>query len=162
MNNNTTDFTRIIDSPIGKIIAAADHNGITNLDFIDEIIGHIDSNHPFLLQLEKELIEYFEQKRKIFTLPLNPKGTPFQRGVWETLKTIPYGQTLSYASEAQRFGNQKAVRAVANANAKNPISILIPCHRVINSDGKIGGYSGGVEKKEFLLALEQGQILQKP
>lgn len=161
MNNNTTDFTCTIDSPMGKIIATTDQNGITNLDFIDEATEHINSNHPFLLQLEKELMEYFEQKRKIFTLPLNPKGTPFQLGVWETLKTIPYGETLSYASEAEKFGNSKAVRAVANANGKNPISILIPCHRVISSSGKIGGYSGGVEKKEFLLALEQGHILQK-
>ena len=153
--NNTNYFTRIIDSPIGKIVAISDDSTITNLDFIDDTTEYTNSDHPLLIQLEKELMEYFGQNRKIFTLPLNPKGTPFQKGVWTTLKTIPYGETLSYAAEAQRFGNSKAVRAVASANGRNPISILIPCHRVISSSGKIGGYSGGVEKKEFLLALEK-------
>ncbi|MDD5156631.1 methylated-DNA--[protein]-cysteine S-methyltransferase [Sulfurimonas sp.] len=155
MKDKTDYFIRIINSPIGKIIATAEHDSITNLDFIDDTEAYISSDNPLLLQLEKELFEYFEKKRKIFTLPLNPKGTQFQQGVWETLKTIPYGQTLSYAAEAQRFGSPKAVRAVANANGKNPISILIPCHRVISSSGKIGGYSGGIYKKEFLLALEK-------
>lgn len=112
------------------------------------------SDHPLLLQLEKELGEYFVGKRASFSLPLNPTGTPFQKSVWNTLITIAYGQTITYAEEAKRFGNPKATRAVANANGRNPIAILIPCHRVIATGGGLGGYSGGIEKKEFLLRLE--------
>jgi methylated-DNA-[protein]-cysteine S-methyltransferase len=146
---------RILHTPIGTMIAAADEHGITSLDFTDETLQSADSENPLLLRLEEELREYFEGKRKTFTLPLNPQGTPFQKGVWETLRTIPYGETISYAQEAERFGNPKAVRAVASANGRNPIAILIPCHRVIASGGGIGGYSGGIAKKEFLLKLEK-------
>ncbi|KFN38748.1 MAG: cysteine methyltransferase [Sulfuricurvum sp. MLSB] len=145
---------RILHTPIGTMIATADAHGITSLDFTDETLRNADSEHPLLLRLEEELREYFEGKRKTFTLPLNPRGTPFQKAVWETLRTIPYGETISYAQEAERFGNPKAVRAVANANGRNPIAILIPCHRVIASGGGIGGYSGGIWRKEFLLGLE--------
>ncbi|MFZ5374106.1 MAG: methylated-DNA--[protein]-cysteine S-methyltransferase, partial [Campylobacterota bacterium] len=128
-----------------------------SLDFTSEAAVMPNSDHPLLLRLEQELREYFEGKRKEFTLPLAPQGTLFQKAVWETLSTIPYGETLSYAQEAERFGNPRAVRAVANANGRNPISILIPCHRVIATGGGLGGYTGGVEKKAFLLALEQRQ-----
>jgi len=114
-----------------------------------------NSDTPLLIRLEEELREYFEGKRKIFTLPLAPDGTPFQKKVWETLRIIPYGETISYAEEAKLFGNAKAVRAVASANGRNPISILIPCHRVIATGGGLGGYSGGLWRKEFLLAVEK-------
>ncbi|MFH0710858.1 MAG: methylated-DNA--[protein]-cysteine S-methyltransferase [Pseudomonadota bacterium] len=146
---------RMITSPIGILIAECDEEAIIALDFADDSSQIENSEHPLLLQLEKELHEYFEGQRRNFTLPLNPHGTPFQRSVWETLQSIPYGVTISYAEEAQTFGNPKAVRAVANANGRNPIVILIPCHRVIASSGGLGGYSGGIEKKEFLLALEK-------
>jgi len=147
--------TCIINTPIGKMIATADKNSITSLDFTDETQSFNNSDNPLLIRLEKELHEYFEKKRQTFTLPLSVNGTVFQKRVWETLCTIPYGETISYTTEAKLFGNPKAVRAVANANGRNPISILIPCHRVIASNGRIGGYSGGIEKKEFLLALEK-------
>lgn len=147
-------YTCSIETPLGIMIATADENAIISLDFSDEAVNVQNSDHPLLLRLEKELSEYFARKRNHFTLPLNPSGTTFQKEVWKTLLTIPYGTTISYASEAKRFGNPKATRAVANANGRNPIAILIPCHRVIASDGTLGGYSGGIEKKEFLLALE--------
>ncbi|MBV5321625.1 MAG: methylated-DNA--[protein]-cysteine S-methyltransferase [Sulfuricurvum sp.] len=146
---------RIINTPIGAMIAITAENAITSLDFTDSESKIENSNHPLLLQLEKELHEYFAGKRKPFTLPLNPDGTPFQKQVWETLLTIPYGKTISYAQEAEQFGNPKAVRAVASANGRNPIAILIPCHRVIASSGGLGGYTGGIDKKEFLLELEE-------
>jgi len=148
-------FTCTFNSPIGPMIATADDNAITALDFIDHPCVIETSVHPLLLQLENELSDYFEGKRTSFTLPLNPEGTPFQKSVWKTLLTIPYGDTISYAEEAKMLGNHKATRAVANANGKNPIAILIPCHRVIATGGGLGGYSGGIEKKEFLLALEK-------
>jgi len=152
--NNFYD-TLIINTPIGKMIAAADEHGIASLDFMDETVDQTSSENPLLIRLEQELNEYFEKKRRTFTLPLSPHGTVFQKGVWETLRTIPYGETVSYATEAKRFGNPKAVRAVASANARNPIAILIPCHRVIATGGGIGGYSGGIWRKEFLLDLEK-------
>ncbi len=151
----THDNTRIIDSPIGKIIATANSDGITSLDFIDEIPHIKNSDHLLLLHLEEELNEYFARQRQTFTLPLSPRGTIFQKKVWETLLSIPYGETISYAQEAERFGNPKAIRAVANANGHNPIAILIPCHRVIATGGGLGGYSGGLWRKEFLLTLEK-------
>lgn len=152
------NFVHTIMSPIGNLVATADDEFITSLDFTDEPMNIQNSDHPLLLCLEKELQEYFAGKRRDFTLPLAPKGTPFQKGVWETLCTIPYGDTISYAKEAERFGNPKAVRAVGSANGRNPIAILIPCHRVIASDGTLGGYSGGIEKKKFLLQLEQNSL----
>jgi methylated-DNA-[protein]-cysteine S-methyltransferase len=155
MQSNTLYNTCIINTPLGSMIAVTDGKGITSLDFTDDVSMCDNSDHPLLLQLEKELGEYFVGKRAFFSLPLNPKGTPFQKSVWETLCTIPYAETISYATEAKHFGNPKAIRAVANANGRNPISILIPCHRVIATGGGLGGYSGGIEKKEFLLALEK-------
>ncbi len=148
-------LSRIIDTPIGRMIAETDGEAIISLDFVDTETEIADSAHPLLLRLETELTEYFEQKRDTFTLPLAPYGTPFQQSVWKTLQTIPYAQTISYAEEASRMGSPKATRAVANANGRNPISILIPCHRVIASGGGLGGYSGGLWRKEFLLELEQ-------
>ncbi|MDD5373664.1 MAG: methylated-DNA--[protein]-cysteine S-methyltransferase [Sulfurimonas sp.] len=152
----SSSFVRIIATPIGTMIAEADNDVLTCLDFIDDLsVANENSNHTLLTQLEVELGEYFAKKRQIFTIPLSPSGTIFQKGVWDTLLKIPYGSTLSYADEAKIFGNPKATRAVANANSKNPISILIPCHRVISSNGSIGGYSGGLWRKEFLLSLEK-------
>lgn len=147
----------LIETPIGTLIAVTDGEAITVLDFADDALDIEPSGHPLFLQLSNELEEYFSGKRTVFTLPLNPHGTMFQKEVWETLRTIAYGETLSYAAEAKRFGNPKAVRAVANANGRNPIAILIPCHRVIATGGGLGGYSGGVWKKEFLLELEKNK-----
>jgi len=140
------------------MLAVASDGTLIYLDFIDEIIEMENSDNFILLNLEQELRDYFSKKLQTFTIPLSPSGTEFQKGVWDTLLKIPYGSTLSYAEEAKLFGNPKASRAVANANGKNPISILIPCHRVISSNGSIGGYSGGgVWRKEFLLSLERAE-----
>lgn len=148
---------RYISTPIGRLVAVADENAVIYLDFADEEREYGCSDHPLLLQLEQELSEYFSKKRQTFTLPLSPSGTEFQKSVWNTLLKIPYGETVSYAEEAKMLENPKAVRAVANANGKNPIAILIPCHRVISSNGSIGGYTGGVWRKEFLLSLERAK-----
>jgi methylated-DNA-[protein]-cysteine S-methyltransferase len=139
--------------------AMANESAIISFDFIEDIktCQTTNASHPLLLKLQEEVFEYFEGKRMKFTLPLSPIGTEFQKGVWNILLSIPYGATVSYAQEAKIFGNPKAARAVANANGKNPISILIPCHRVISSSGSIGGYTGGVWRKEFLLSLERAK-----
>lgn len=102
----------------------------------------------------RQLVEYFNKQRKTFDLPLAPEGTEFQMKVWKALSDIPYGKTRSYKEIAIAIGNPKAVRAVGMANNKNPIPIIIPCHRVIGSDGKLVGYGGGLEIKEYLLKLE--------
>lgn len=155
MQTDTPYFTRLIETPIGTMIAACDATAILSLDFTDEKVIDTPSDHPLLVRLEEELHAYFEGKRHTFTLPLAPQGTPFQKKVWQTLLSIPYGTTITYAEEAKIFGNPKALRAVASANGRNPIAIVIPCHRVIATGGGIGGYSGGVWRKEFLLGLEK-------
>ena len=144
----------VFETPLGKIIAVADEEGLCSLDF-DENASASDEENVHLTQLQRELTEYFEGKRKTFDVRLNPKGTPFQMAVWRTLCDIPYGSVISYSQEAQMLSHAKAVRAVANANGKNPIPIIIPCHRVIAKGGGIGGYSGGIWRKEFMLELER-------
>ena len=158
-----------IETPIGTMIACGDSNGICMLEFSDrkalptelkQISKHFDANiiqgeNPHFITLEKELKEYFEGKRTEFSVPLSPVGTDFQKQVWEVLRTIPYGTTRSYQEQANILGNPKGVRAVANANGLNKISIIIPCHRVIGSDGKLTGYGGGIWRKQKLLELEK-------
>ena len=144
----------VFETPLGKIIAVADEEGLCSLDF-DQNASASDEENVHLTQLQRELSEYFAGKRKTFDVRLNPKGTPFQRAVWRTLCDIPYGSVISYSQEAQMLSHAKAVRAVANANGKNPIPIIIPCHRVIAKGGGIGGYSGGIWRKEFMLELER-------
>ncbi|WP_312821897.1 methylated-DNA--[protein]-cysteine S-methyltransferase [Epilithonimonas sp.] len=158
-----------IETPLGTMIACANENGICMLEFSDrkalptelkDISKHFDANivqgeNPHFKTLEKELEEYFEGKRKDFTVPLAPVGTDFQKNVWEILRTIPYGTTRSYQQQADILGNPKAVRAVANANGLNKISIIIPCHRVIGSNGTLTGYGGGIWRKQKLLELEK-------
>lgn len=102
-----------------------------------------------------QLKEYFEGKRKVFHIPVNPEGTDFQKKVWDALKSIPYGETRSYKEIAEKIGNKNASRAVGGANNKNPIGIIIPCHRVIGANGKLIGYAGGLELKKELLNLEK-------
>jgi methylated-DNA--[protein]-cysteine S-methyltransferase len=111
--------------------------------------------NALLLELEKQLKEYFAKERKEFTLPITLVGTPFQEEVWKVLQTIPYGETRTYKEQAIAVGNPKGVRAVANANSKNRLSIIVPCHRVIGSNGTLTGYAGGLSRKEFLLNLEK-------
>lgn len=144
----------IFETPLGRVVAVADDKGICSLDF-DEVVPLLHEENRHLIQLEKELLEYFIGERKTFDVCLNPHGTPFQRAAWRILCDIPYGSVISYTQEAQMLSHPKAVRAVANANGKNPIPIIIPCHRVIAKGGGIGGYSGGIWRKEFMLELER-------
>ncbi|MCL1675005.1 methylated-DNA--[protein]-cysteine S-methyltransferase [Elizabethkingia meningoseptica] len=115
-----------------------------------------DDKHPILIQTEKELNEYFNNKRTTFDIPLDFKGTEFQIRVWEALLNIPYGVTKSYGDLARILGDIKAVRAVGGALNKNPISIIVPCHRVVGISGNLVGFAGGLNNKSILLDLEQG------
>ncbi|TLS71118.1 methylated-DNA--[protein]-cysteine S-methyltransferase [Aliarcobacter thereius] len=115
---------------------------------------YIEKNDEEFIKLKEELIEYFNNKRDSFTISYKIFGTEFQKKVWNILTTIPYGKTISYKEEASMLGNEKAFRAVANANGKNRISIIIPCHRVISHNGEIGGYTGGIDIKKELLRVE--------
>ena len=112
---------------------------------------------PLSRRCREQLEEYFAGRRKTFDIPLDPAGTPFQKAVWQALQAIPYGQTCSYADIAAYIGRPKACRAVGMANHRNPVAILIPCHRVIGKNGNLTGYAGGLEIKERLVALERGE-----
>ena len=116
-----------------------------------------EQSTPLFENLESQLNEYFAGERTTFSISLHASGTPFQQSVWNALQEIPYGKTWSYASLARHLGDLKAIRAVGRANGQNPIAILVPCHRVIGSDGKLIGYAGGLERKRHLLKLEGAQ-----
>ena len=141
-------------SPVGTVKISGSNDGIQSVVFIDEdlmtSINIPNSLKSCLIQLE----EYFTGTRKDFNLKLNPNGTDFQNRVWNELKKIPYGKTRSYMEQTKQLGDIKAIRAVASANGKNPISIIIPCHRVIGSDGSLTGYAGGIWRKKWLLEHE--------
>ena len=141
-------------SPIGTIKITGNENGIQSVVFIEEIFETSKKIPEFLKPCFLQLQEYFSGIRKDFNIKLHPKGTDFQRSVWEELKRIPYGKTRSYMEQTKSLGNLKAIRAVASANGKNPISIIIPCHRVIGSDGSLTGYAGGIWRKKWLLEHE--------
>lgn len=129
-----------------------DHKRVRLAELIENI------QHPMLLKVKQQLEQYFAGQRQQFNLPLDFQGTDFQQQVWRALLTIPYGETRSYKDIALQIGNEKAVRAVGAANGRNPISIIAPCHRVIGSGGALVGFAGGLDKKQILLSLEQGQI----
>ena len=129
-----------------------DHKRVRLAELIENI------QHPMLLKVKQQLEQYFAGQRQQFNLPLDCQGTDFQQQVWRALLTIPYGETRSYKDIALQIGNEKAVRAVGAANGRNPISIIAPCHRVIGSGGALVGFAGGLDKKQILLSLEQGQI----
>lgn len=155
----TTRYTTFR-SPLGVITLQADDQGLlgawfeTHTTQPDELGLYVE-NDSILTKVINQLDEYFAGRRSEFELPLAAKGTEFQQQVWHALCNIPYGQTWSYQDLADAIGNPKAVRAVGLANGKNPISIIIPCHRVIGKNGKLTGYAGGVERKAKLLELEQ-------
>jgi methylated-DNA-[protein]-cysteine S-methyltransferase len=113
-----------------------------------------DAAHPVLIQAASELREYFEGRRTVFEVPLDPHGTSFQQSVWEQLRRIPFGETRTYGEIARALGKPSATRAVGAANGRNPLSIVAPCHRVIGHDGSLTGFAGGLETKEYLLRLE--------
>lgn len=146
---------RTIASPVGKLTLVQEGEALTGLFFHSREPGQAET--PLLLRAEQELNEYFQGSRREFDLPLAPRGTEFQRRVWQALCTIPYGETRSYQDLAVLSGCPKGYRAVGMANNRNPISILIPCHRVIGKNGSLTGYGGGLETKAFLLKLESGR-----
>ena len=142
-------------SPIGILRIIADENGITKVDFVKKENSSIKKSSSKIVQdCIKQLDEYFQGERKSFELKLNPEGTEFQRKVWKELLKIPYGETISYGEVSRRIKNPKAVRAVGQSIGRNPISVIIPCHRVIGSDGSITGYASGLWRKEWLLKHE--------
>ena len=155
-------------SPLGPLIAGATREGICLLEFADRRMVEtqlerlkkslkaelIPGTNKYFKPLNKQITEYFNEKRKEFTIPLVLAGTAFQEKVWSVLRTIPYGSTRSYKEQAEIVGDPKAVRAVARANGDNRIAIIIPCHRVIGANGKLVGYGGGLWRKKYLLNLE--------
>lgn len=161
--------TRVL-TPLGPMMACATDEGICLLEFMERKeleaelaqlakifkASYVTAPHPHFELLQKELDAYFHKELTTFTVPIHSPGTPFQTEVWNALRQVPYGTTLSYKEHSERMGKPKAVRAVANANGKNRIAIIIPCHRIIGSNGKLTGYAGGLHRKEYLLELEKG------
>lgn len=154
------NYIKNIKTPIGIITIKEKNNKIIELQLNSNLVQPIKENEkiketPLLVEAEKQLIEYFNKTRTKFDLPLAPQGTDFMKRVWKELIQIPYGETRTYKQIAQKIGNEKASRAVGMANNKNPIPIIIPCHRVIGANNKLVGYALGLDKKEFLLDLEK-------
>lgn len=147
-----------IQSPAGTIEISGSDDGIRSIIFLDtESVP--TTIPPCLLECVKQLNEYFGGKRRQFDLKLDLRGTEFQLKVWEKLQQIPFGKTISYLDLARMTGNENNTRAVGNANGKNKISIIVPCHRVISSNGKLTGYAGGLWRKEILLKLEMAESI---
>ena len=144
----------IIKSPIGYTKISGNTDGITSITVLDSEETVTDIIPETLQDCAYQLKEYFEGIRKTFSLKLNPEGTSFQKQVWDELLKIPYGKTTTYLELSKKLGDVKAIRAVAGANGKNPLWIVIPCHRVIGSDGSLTGYAGGLHRKQWLLEHE--------
>ncbi len=153
MENYVTEF----ESPIGRLQLRGTDSALTGV-FMEPHPTCADAlrDGAPLRDARQQLEEYFTGERREFSLVLKAEGTDFQRRVWAALSEIPFGKTISYGELARRIGNPRAVRAVGLANGRNPISIVVPCHRVIGADGSLTGYGGGLERKRFLLALENG------
>ena len=155
----TTECKVYYQSEIGLLEIVGTESGLTSVEFFERETGTNYSNPaeilPVVAQCVNQLDEYFQAKRKVFELALTPEGTEFQKSVWTQLLEIPYGETVSYLDIARAIGNEKAIRAVGAANGANPLAIIVPCHRVIGSDGKLTGYGGGVWRKEWLLNHER-------
>lgn len=160
MNTSPPDYTskHIVSSPVGDLVLLASEQGLSGLYFGHRIdrknLSQGNSSHPVLKAAAAQLKEYFAGRRERFELALDPAGTEFQRGVWRQLRRIPHGETASYRDIAERLGNPGAVRAVGMANGANPISIIVPCHRVIGADGSLTGFGGGLDIKRKLLEHE--------
>jgi methylated-DNA-[protein]-cysteine S-methyltransferase len=153
---------KTIESPVGKLKLVANDSALVAILWekdnprrvrLTELVA--DNRHPILVETERQLGEYFAGKRKIFSVALDMRGTRFQKDVWEALLAIPFGQTRSYGQLAKQLGNPRATRAVGAANGRNPISIIVPCHRVIGASGKLTGFAGGLGVKAHLLSLEK-------
>ena len=150
-----------IQSPVGQLTLVASQQGLSAILWENEKPNRVrlpemkeDFENPILLKAQVQLSQYFSGKRKSFDIDLDPMGTNFQKKVWKALEEIPFGETRSYKELAKEIGNLKAVRAVGAANGRNPISIIVPCHRVIGASGKLTGFAGGLENKDILLKLE--------
>ena len=148
---------RTVESPIGPLVLVASSTGLRAIDFgFDPRRASIpEGDSPVLDEAARQLTEYFEGSRREFDLPLEPVGTDFQLSVWKVLSTVPYGETISYGEQARRLGDARKARAVGGANGRNPLPIVVPCHRVIGSSGALTGFGGGLPIKEQLLRLER-------
>lgn len=156
-------FYTVYPSPFGDITLTANNDGLTGLAFCQgkspiNILPQWQKGHHFFKEVSKQLDQYFSNERESFNLPLAPQGTPFQQKVWHALTLIKKGETKTYAWLAKKIENEKAVRAVGTANGANPIALIIPCHRVIGSNGKLTGYAGGLGLKAKLLMHEGAQF----
>jgi methylated-DNA-[protein]-cysteine S-methyltransferase len=154
-------FYKFIDSPISKLKLVASDKGLVAILWEKENPRRVrlsdlaeDPYHPMLIETQQQLAEYFAGKRKSFGIPLDMRGTRFQNDVWQALLAIPFGETRTYGELARQLGNPNATRAVGAANGRNPISIIVPCHRVIGASGKLTGFAGGLKAKAHLLGLE--------
>jgi methylated-DNA-[protein]-cysteine S-methyltransferase len=149
-------------SPVGQLTLVGSDRGLAAVLWEDDDPSRVrlgerkeDAAHPVLVRAQQELEAYFSGERRTFTVKLDPAGTEFQTRVWNALRTIPFGETRSYGQIADQIGSRKAVRAVGAANGANPLSIIVPCHRVIGANGKLTGFAGGLDVKARLLALEK-------
>jgi methylated-DNA-[protein]-cysteine S-methyltransferase len=149
-----TTFYKTIESPIGLLKLCSDEQSLLAVTFIDEATEQDVEFPEILIEAQKQLEEYFSGVRKSFDLRLAPQGTDFQRRVWEQLEMVKYGTTLSYVEIARKLGSENFSRAVGMANGKNPLPIIIPCHRIIGNNGKLTGYAGGLDRKKWLLLHE--------
>lgn len=159
-----TLFRRILPSPVGALTLVASDAGLRAVLWEEDAAGRVPlpdtvlfDAHPVLARAAAQLGEYFAGARTAFDLPLDPVGTAFQKSVWAALRTIPHGETRSYAAIAAQIGRPGAARAVGAANGRNPLSIIAPCHRVIGANGSLTGFAGGLAAKRLLLDLERGQ-----
>ena len=148
-----------VESPVGDLLVAADHDAVRMIAFREgrhpgEVAEGWAEGGTLVAEAKRQLDEYFDGRRQRFDLPLAPFGTPFQLRAWKALRDIPYGATRSYGEQARALGQPRAVRAVGAANGRNPIAIVVPCHRVIGGDGRLTGYGGGLDVKQYLLDLE--------
>ena len=171
MTTTTATGTRVTwSTPVGPLTLVADEqNRLSHVEFgdpmppLDAAYSHHDANRSVpvggvLAETTRQLDEYFAGTRREFELDLAPRGTTFQLAVWDALRAIPYGATVSYGDIARSVGRPNAVRAVGQANGRNPLAIVVPCHRVIGSDHSLTGYGGGIDRKRFLLALEGAEV----
>ena len=159
---STTLFSAVADSPIGPLTIIAGDNGLRAILWPDDDPARVrltesidDPGHPVIAAVVSQLAEYFRGERTEFDVPLDAVGTDFQRSAWAALRTIAYGTTVTYGDQAERMGDRRKARAVGAANGRNPISIIVPCHRVIGANGALAGFAGGADTKAWLLAHEQ-------
>jgi methylated-DNA-[protein]-cysteine S-methyltransferase len=158
-------FSTVVDSPVGALTIVASDDGLRAILWPDDDPSRVrlaepieDPSHPVIAATAAQLVEYFDGQRTGFDIPLDPVGTEFQRAAWAALCSIPYGTTVSYGEQAEWMGDRRKARAVGAANGRNPISIVVPCHRVVGANGALTGFAGGTDTKAWLLAHERRQL----